>query len=152
VTWTYGANPYDPDLNASGSKIDAVRLEIGDTNEADQLLQDEEITYYLRHPLLYAAAYACEAVSAKYARQVDKMVGRLRISATAKAQQYRDLSAMLKRRAALGTGIYAGGLSVNDKQSTEQDSDRVAPVFTRTTQEYPGTDPSFTDYDTMTLV
>ena len=64
MTWSYD------NTVLSTSNKDAVRLIIGDTDTADQLLADEEIDYYLtKHGVvLRAASESARAVAAKFAR------------------------------------------------------------------------------------
>ncbi|MFZ0011272.1 MAG: hypothetical protein WAL97_05135 [Halobacteriota archaeon] len=60
MTWTYSGDP-------KKSRLDNVRLLMGDTNENDQLLSNEEIQIFLEKTDsdLFAAANACEALVAK---------------------------------------------------------------------------------------
>ena len=94
MTWTYGGNP-------AASVIDAIRLEIGDTIEDEQLLQDEELEYFYEEEgsVLGAAARACEAIAAKFAREADLKVGDLSLSASQKAEHYREKAKVLRERA-----------------------------------------------------
>lgn len=145
MTWSYSGDP------ASTSK-DTVRFYVQDTVSADQQVSDEEITFLLtdeNEDVLRAAARTAEAISAKYARQVDKTVGGLQLSAGRRQQKYADLAKQLWTRAnAVGAGIpspYAGGISQSDKDEQEADTDRVEPAFTRHMQEfdqYPEVDPN----------
>jgi len=80
---------------------DKVRFYIGDTDQTDQLLQDEEINSLLTKTtnVLLAAVHAAKAIAAKFSRQADKSVGDLRISLSQKAQTYMALAADLEKRA-----------------------------------------------------
>ena len=40
---------------------------------------------------------------------------------------------------------YAGGISVSDKETQEEDTDRVVPAFNRTLHTHPGTLPTIDD-------
>lgn len=53
--------------------IGQVRLEVGDTDRDAALLTDEEITFFLEEEgsVLAAAARACEALAARFARAFD---------------------------------------------------------------------------------
>ena len=128
MTWTYTG---DPATNAR----DSVRFLIGDTDTNDQLLNDDEIAWLNKEVTgsttattgLYGAAYrACITIASKFSREADKSVGDLSISAQQKATAYRALSKELKGLASQ-TGAtptpYAGGISVSDKQSNQEDSD-----------------------------
>jgi len=95
MTWTYGGNP-------AASTIDAIRLEIGDTIEEEQLLQDEELEYFYEEEgsILGAAARACEAIAAKFSREADLKVGDLSLSASQKADlKVGDLSLSASQKA-----------------------------------------------------
>jgi len=94
MTWTYGGNP-------ATSTIDAIRLEIGDTIEEEQLLQDEELEYFYEEEgsILGAAARACEAIAAKFSREADLKVGELSLSASQKAKHYQEKAKVLRERA-----------------------------------------------------
>lgn len=122
--WTYSGNP-------ASSPKDQVRFLVGDTDETDQLLQDEEIEWLIsdRGSALAAAVAAAEAIAAKFARQVDKAVGDLRLSLSQKAQGYAARAAELRLRLATGAAPYAGGISASDKEAQELDTDRVPPAF-----------------------
>jgi hypothetical protein len=53
--------------------IDKLRLEIGDLASADQLYTDDQLTYFLDSygSVLGAAAAACDALAARFARDFD---------------------------------------------------------------------------------
>jgi uncharacterized protein (DUF924 family) len=135
MTWEYSGNP-------ANSQRDAVRFLIGDTEQSDQQLSDEEIAWLLgQFPNQYrAAAQACKALAAKYARQVDKAIGDLKVSAQQKQEHYLALANSLQEQAVISTvAPYAGGISISDKQEAEDDADRVEPMFRRDMMRSPGT-------------
>lgn len=92
MTWTYE----DPSLNQK----DEVRAMVGDTNEADPLLSDEEIQTLLtrflpttgKQPWLAAAA-ACDAIAGKYARKTQQSIGSLSRAAQQAYEHYRQMAA-----------------------------------------------------------
>jgi len=100
MTWSYSGNPAD-------SPKDAVRFEIGDTNQEDQLISDEEINYCLASEknTLAAAARCCEVIARKFARQADKAIGRTRIAASQKSKAYRELAKQLRNKVTAYSGI-----------------------------------------------
>jgi len=128
MTWTYD----DPSANDR----DKVRLLIGDTDQTDQLLSDEEITYLLDEwgTVYLAAARAAKVIAAKFSRQADKSVGDLRISLSQKAQMYMSLANDLERLA-MTTSVYPSweepeedarfevGMMENDSTLTGEDDD-----------------------------
>lgn len=128
MSWSYSGNP-------SSSNLDKVRFLIGDTDTTDQQLSDEEITSMLAdnsdNP--YAAAIACaEGLVSKFSRKVQKSVGDLSISYGETANNYRTLLGDLRRKASIQLCTpYAGGISISDKETDEEDSDLVKPAFTR---------------------
>jgi len=93
MTWSYNTS--------LATDKDKVRFYIGDTDQTDQLLQDEEISFLLTEMsnVLLAAAHAAKAVAAKFSRQADKAAGDLRVSLSQKAQAYMSLAADLEKRA-----------------------------------------------------
>lgn len=127
MTWSYDV------ADLATSKKDQVRILIGDTNVKDPQLQDEEINLFIsfRSSVYGAAAMGCLAIAAMYSRQVDTVQGELRTlystrarAYTLKAQNYETEST--KRGGALP---YAGGISVQDKQRQETNTDRVKPQY-----------------------
>jgi hypothetical protein len=131
--WTYN-------LAALSQPLYQVRLLLGDTQINAPLLQDEEIGQYLAaysNPY-YAAAYAAEAIAGTFSRQVDRTLSGLSLTNSQKVMQYMTLARSLRRQGALSAVPYAGGQSVADKQDREQNNDRVAPEFTKSTFDVPG--------------
>lgn len=124
MTFTYDSTDISTDLAQ-------VRLRIGDTNSADPLLTDEEITAYLTldSDIVGAAILCVKAIIAKLARDVDR--GNLGMSATRsqKVQHYKDLLIELRKGDAHFCQVFAGGLSVSGKESNESDTDYIPPRF-----------------------
>ena len=128
MTWTYSVS----DLGTS--QKDDVRMLIGDTDVTSPQLQDEEIGYALvqRPSLFGAAALCCRSLAAKYAISVTTAAGDTKLQNSDISKAYARLAASFDAQAAQsGAGLpYAGGISVTDKQSVAEDSDRVEPQFT----------------------
>ena len=138
MTWTYGGDP-------SANSRDAVRFLIGDTDTADQQLTDAEIAYLVTAEggVSAAAVAAVRALLAKFARLVDKSVGDLSVSYSQRRDQYQALLGELKTRHAMRSATpFAGGISLAQKDSVEDDSDRVPPAFERDQFRIAGTDDS----------
>lgn len=133
MSWSYSGDP-------GASDLDEVRFLIGDTDTDDQQLSDEEINYLLTSTgsVQAAALGAARSLWAKYSRMVDQKTGDIDI----KYSQRKDAYAALIRQLQLGMlpVPYAGGISEDDKQVDEADSDVVQPAFTRGMMEYDGTD------------
>lgn len=139
--WSY--SPSDMDFK------DKVRLMIGDTDENDQQLQDEEIEFFIETEGNYvrAAARSCETLAAKFARLTDQSVGQVKESLSALLEHYLKLADKYRKRAESGEGglsagagalePYAGGISVSDKDARESDEDRVEPAFTKDLHDNP---------------
>lgn len=133
--------------------IDTVRFEVDDRDcipETDALLSDEEIQYLIdsNTHILLAAAAAADAIAAQYGdtpqrKQVGDLVTDYGDGLTT---SYAGLAKALRSRAyrKAGTGIYAGGISKTDKDTMEDDTDRVQPVFTIGQHDSPGTGSSHT--------
>jgi hypothetical protein len=124
MVWTYSQNP-------ALSAKDAVRFHSGDTDSADPLVSDEEIAFALgeESTAVLAAAAICEALAARFARQVDKSVGDLRLSLNQKAQAFAAKAEALRERAATAVEPYAGGLSQSEREASRADSDLIQPAF-----------------------
>lgn len=127
MAWSYSCNP-------GTSPKDNVRFILGDTNEKDQLLHDEEIAYMLVQNRLnpYAAALdGCQAIMAKLSRSTDESVGSVSIHFSQRLAGYEKLLATLKRRQAFSGNIrpYSGGISRSDKRRLESDRDATRPQF-----------------------
>ncbi len=120
---------YDPTIPTDK---DAVRLEIGDTDINNQLLQDEEIEYFLsvEGSVLAASIAAAESIAAKFSRGFNQRVGDLSADKSKLADQYRKLAEDLRRRAAINSGApVAPALSESEKQAYREDTDRNQPIF-----------------------
>lgn len=133
MSWSY--------LAGSGSSRDRVRFKLGDTNAADQLLQDEEIDdLIVEHVnVLLAAAHGAEAIASRLARDATLIqvadVSESYSPLSAKSAYYGKLAEKLfadARREMAGIGMpHLGGSSRDRKAAVEEDTDRVSPAFTR---------------------
>lgn len=134
MTWSYNSTA------PNSSDKSWIRLRIGDTTSGDPLLSDEEIAAYLEAEgnRYSAAAIAAESIGAQFARRVDKTVGRMRIAAQQASEAYFKLADRLRMENATHVTVYAGGISVSDKESDEAAGDRVKPGFTARMFEFPG--------------
>lgn len=125
MTWSY--------FPQQGRPLDEVRLNIGDTVAMDQQLQDEEILAILAvRPNIYgAAANCCRALAAKFSRSVTQKAAGATINYSDMSKAYALRAQQFEMQAAMvGSGMpYAGGISIADKTSQEQDADRVSPQF-----------------------
>lgn len=137
MTWTFGSDPT--------AQLDRVRILVGDTDEDDQLISDEEIGLYLTGGYWaaasdhLAAASVANAIAAKLARRADSLSAYgTSVNWSGLVQRYRTLATELAERGATEAGgsaaPYAGGTSVADVLSREADTDRVSPFFRRDTR------------------
>ena len=132
MTWTYSGDP-------ASSDRDEVRFLVGDTDTNDQLVTDEEIAYAVANEgnNYLAAAEICRAIAAKFAKLVDKSVGDLRIAYNQRQQAYKDLMKMLTTRGNRSAATpYAGGISISDKDTVEDNTDRVQPGIKRNLHDH----------------
>lgn len=128
ATYTYNAA-----VLATSDK-DVVRMLIGDTDDLEWLMADEEIDYILTlEPVtLYAAARCCDQIATKFGRMVDTRIGSLSLSASQKSKRYTELAATLRHQGARdGATPIVPAISIADKMAAEIDEDRVPPKFTR---------------------
>lgn len=124
-----------------------MRFRLGDTvvdpTTAAQL-SDEEITALLSQASddeASATLAAAKALYARYSRMVSTSVGDTSIQMGELATNYRNLIKDLEKElmASGSTGRpFAGGISQADKRAREDDTDRVAPAFSRDGVGSPG--------------
>jgi hypothetical protein len=96
MTWTYTSDPMN-------EPVDEIRFLVGDTDDAEHLVQDEEIAYHLSlypkpvgKPAYLAGAAVAEAIAAQFARRADRSIGSLQISAKQQRDHYVELAAQLR--------------------------------------------------------
>jgi hypothetical protein len=122
--WSYGNDPLKND-------VDAVRFSIGDTYPDDKQISDCEIKFLLSKEgnVLEASICAVQSLIALYARDFDNKSKSMSAQVTA---NYRLMLASLKEKRSNNLSpIYAGGLTISDKKTNEENSDVVQPMFTR---------------------
>lgn len=113
-----------------------VRLLIGDTDTNDQLLQDNEIDFFLTQAndnVYLAAAYAAEAIAATFSRKADTDVESVSIKYSQRSEQYRKLSSRLEGKGKRVKGSIPSpsitGISHDAIRTQRQDEDRVQEKF-----------------------
>ena len=123
MTWTYSST----DISTNLAKV---RLLIGDTATADQQMTDEEINFFIdNEQTIYMAAYRCAlALSAHYARRVDKEMGDLKLLASQRQRHYIRLAEQLLKKNVPGIPS-AGGVWQSEKDNLEDNTDWVKPSF-----------------------
>jgi len=125
MTWTYDSTDLSTDLAK-------VRLDIGDTNDNDPGLSDEEINSFLAATNLAGATLrAAQALYAKWVRDIDRSNLGMSASRSQKLQHLRDLMEGLRARASRRAPPFVGGVSQTSKDAITEDTDYVDNAFTR---------------------
>ena len=125
--WSYSGNPQD-------SQRDAVRFLISDTDPKDPLLTDAEIDYLIEQEgsTNEAAVAGSQAALGRLQKLVSTSTDKIKTEYQQRFDHMVTIVAHLKsKRTKRPLNVYAGGLSMGDKASQEQDTDRVKPAFTR---------------------
>ena len=129
MSWTYNA------AEIAGSQVFQVRFLLGDTNQNDQQLQDEEITFAIstRGSIFGAAAMGALSIASSFSRKADTTTGELRTLYSSQARAYAARAETYEQQATERSGglPYCGGISIADKRNREADEDRVPPNFNR---------------------
>lgn len=132
MSWTYSLS------SLATSPKDQVRLAISDTGSPNpitgstsQLMQDEEINFFLtlRSSVFGAAAECCRTLASQFALIPDWRAGDTEIKYSAVARAYFLRAQQFDLRAAMTALPYVGGISEIDKDNNEDDPDRVNPQF-----------------------
>jgi hypothetical protein len=136
MSWSYDETDLGTDT-ASG-RLNSVRLLLGDTDTADQQVQNEEVTFALAQSndnIYFAAAWLARTVAAQYARKVNTSLdGALSADYSDLALQYSKLAENLEyqgKKAGAVVGIKAGGISKAAIDNVRANTDRVTPSFRR---------------------
>lgn len=137
------------------STKDLVRLLVSDTDSSDALLQDEEITAFIT--LEGGTAANAYRVAGMVAQQIAGQMGRQGLQSDGQVAQhgelraadYRQLAQRFFARADLGAVPVAGGISISDKETNQENTDLVQPAFSRDMLTPPG--PSTATPPTTTL-
>lgn len=132
---------YDP-AGLDGSDLFQVRFLLGDTIEAEPLLQDEEINFLIaEHGVQEGAAQGAERLAAKFARLADQKTGDVSTDFDQLQEHYKNLADQIRETGAGGgTGAentFAGGISKADNASRKSDSDRVPTIFDKGMHDNP---------------
>lgn len=104
-----------------------VRMEIGDTDSTQALFTDEELQVYLDSrgtDYLAAAADACDALAARFARSYDFETDGQSFKRSQQSKAYRDMAASLRGR--------SGGITTMDITKVDGYSDDILNQETST--------------------
>lgn len=132
--WTYGG---DPGTSTASQRRDTVRFLLGDTDPANQLIKDTEISFLLANnadDTYRAASNAAFHLAVKYANLPDIEIDTLKLSNSQRSKRYQNLASQLSKEARThgtsGMGLaIGGGLSKSTMASVESDTDRVENEF-----------------------
>jgi len=117
----------------ANSNLEAIRFLIDDTASSNAKFQDAEINYaYSEEGSVYGAvAMLCEQLSSKYASEPSRSLGPLRVDNSELASKYSNMAKLFRKKAMAYATPYCGGISESDKESYEDDSDVIQPIFER---------------------
>jgi hypothetical protein len=136
MAWSYD----ERNLNTTDAlgRLNATRFLIGDTNEDDQQVQDEEVAFALaqaNNNTYFAGAFLCRTIAAKYSRNVDvKISGALEETSSQLQAHYLELAEALEYQAQKTggvLGIVAGGITKSTVDSVRENTNRVTPSFNK---------------------
>ena len=144
MAWTY--NTSDLNSTSTGASLARVRFLAQDVSTGDQLIEDEAINWVLSdYPNVFdAAAVVARAIGAKFAQRAsNESVLDASLAYTNRANHYDALAEKLEKKGkdprSLSIAPYAGGISVNDKNTQMDDTDWSKPAFARGMHDHPGT-------------
>ena len=125
MAWNYDG---DPD-----TLIEQVRLLIGDTNDARELLSDAEVQFFLTEEggIYAAAASAARAIAAKFAGDVAVSRASGSLSKDQRYDHYINLARSLESKGMSKAESFAGGRSKSEKDQQRSKSDRIPGRFNR---------------------
>ena len=135
MAWTYSASNLT--TTTAPGRVNSVRLLVGDTDTADQLVQDEEINFALdqaNNNVYAAGSWVCRVIAAKFSRMVDTTLdGALSAKYSTRSKQYQQLATQIeaqgKKISGKSLGVFGGGYSSSAMQVANEDPDRVKPAF-----------------------
>jgi len=122
MSWTYSGDP-------ENSNNDKVRLWIGDTNPERQLLSDEEISFFISRvssDIFRACADACDAISAKFARDSKSRVRGNLVDIDSVWLTYKTLAKEFRRRTISTSALWAV-ITKDQKDTFNDDTDLLKP-------------------------
>lgn len=118
MTWSYGGDP-------AGSDVDEIRFLIGDTDSSRQLMQDEEIQYWLSQletvydSPLEVAAFCCDTLAVKFAKEVAQSGDGVNVAAEQLQQKMEEAADRLRTQRGMLQGAGAGPyIGSNDAETS----------------------------------
>ena len=136
MSWSY----FPADLGTASTpeeKMNAVRLLVGDTNSKKQLLQNEEITFFVSQAsgdTYLAASIAARTVSTKFIGFGKVDFDGVSTDKSKVYEYYNDLARRLEKQSSslgdTGLGVpIVGRVSISDMNSVEDNPDRLGTAF-----------------------
>lgn len=122
---------YNNNLTTS---LDRVRFNIGDVVDGCSNFSDEEITAILsdnNDNIIQTSLQLLDNLITKYSLRANETVGRVSINYSLVVDNLVKAKENLALNNMVSGGIYAGGISVTQKDSYFENSDIVQPAFTR---------------------
>ena len=122
-----------------------LRLLIGDVDSAGYTLTDDQIDYFLDEhadvPRDAAPDAANAAANVLAMQATQESVGAMSVGLTARAELYRQRARDLGGSVGLGlvAGVYVGGISQSEIDSSKEDESLPPRAFTVGLHDYPGT-------------
>jgi len=129
MSWSYSEDP-------SASNLDAVRFWAQLTDSNNERLSDEEIAFIITQEDSNkgAGAACCEILATKYASEADIVAGangELAVKFSQISAQFAARGKAIRDSSATPVGPWAASVSIGEKESQEDDTDRVEPAFKR---------------------
>lgn len=120
-------------FNASLSTTrDRLRLAIGDTDSNIPEFQDETLDVFLAEKSFYQAMISCfDILIAKYSRYASEKVGPVSVDYSSIVGNYIKMKKEAQKEIVYSASPFAGGISLSDKATEQNDSDVVQPVFNK---------------------
>jgi len=131
VTYTYGNDPVI--AGTAAQKRDAVRFLAQDKTGTTMRVTDEEIAFLIstESSAWEAAACVCDIIAARLGPGGAVEIRSGDFTERYDATMYRDRANQLRARAATCQTPYLGGMTYTDKDTDEDNTDRVEPEFYR---------------------
>ena len=134
MTWTFWSTPGTSNVD---QRRDAVRMFVGDTDESDQQISNEQIEFCLTqtsNDIYSASAMVARMLAAKYARMADSKLEEVETKFSQLRDNYNSLAVSLDAQSAkfgtLNLGVpLAGGISIGEMSAARDDTDRLPPSF-----------------------
>ena len=112
---------------------DKIRFLIGDTNESRRLILDGDITMALvlgSNNLFRSAAYACDAIAAKHARDQQHSVQGVSVTQEAAYMHYKRLAKEYRQKSASVGSVFVVNMR-DQKTDFITDTDLIPPAIIR---------------------